>query len=322
MCRLQLLSLRTATGDRLKKTEQQGKISDMKNGRIRNMKTLTSILCLSVAVLLGSTAVSWGADFQKGLTAARSGDFKTAMREWLPLAQQGNARAQNGVGMFYRDGRGVPKNIETAIRWFTLSAKQGDMRGQWNLGRAYARGTGVPQNNETAVKWLTLSASQGFDLAKKDLAIVKKNIQTGVVTPRRAANPNIVITVTSMKDDQDYRKKSLCKLKFSITNNAFGTIHRISAKLTGYDDRGEKLDELLSANASNRRGFSLLPIAKGSTVNGVGNASFKVKCKYFAKLKYDGIDEDDCAMRMLPENVSCSKITTLRSRVPSIKMQN
>lgn len=135
-------------------------------------------------------------------------------------------------------------------------------------------------------------------------------------------NPSIAISVTSMKDDVDYAKRSLCKLKFSITNNAFGTIHRISAGLTGYDDRGEKLGELLSANASNRKGFSMLPIAKGSTVKGVGDASFKVNCKYLAKLKYDGIDEDDCAMRMLPENVSCSKITTLRSEVPTIKVQN
>ena len=50
------------------------------------MRNLTAILCLTLAVLLGSAGMSWGADFQKGLTAAQSGDFATTLREWLPLA--------------------------------------------------------------------------------------------------------------------------------------------------------------------------------------------------------------------------------------------
>ena len=31
--------------------------------------------------------VSWGADFQKGLTAYQRGDYATALREWTPLAK-------------------------------------------------------------------------------------------------------------------------------------------------------------------------------------------------------------------------------------------
>ena len=55
------------------------------------MRKLTATLCLTLAVLLGSAGVSASADFQKGLTAAQSGDFATALREWTPLAEQGNA---------------------------------------------------------------------------------------------------------------------------------------------------------------------------------------------------------------------------------------
>ena len=33
--------------------------------------------------------MSASADFQKGLTAYKSGDFATALREWKPLAEQG-----------------------------------------------------------------------------------------------------------------------------------------------------------------------------------------------------------------------------------------
>ena len=63
------------------------------------MKKLTATLCLTIAVLLGSAGVSWSADYQKGLTAAQSGDFATALREWTPLADKGNADAQYNLGL-------------------------------------------------------------------------------------------------------------------------------------------------------------------------------------------------------------------------------
>ena len=63
------------------------------------MKKLTAILCLAIAVLSGSAGVSFSADFQKGLTAAQSGDFATALLEWAPLAVQGNASAQFNLGI-------------------------------------------------------------------------------------------------------------------------------------------------------------------------------------------------------------------------------
>ena len=53
------------------------------------MKHLTRTICLTLAILLGSMGTSWGADFNKGLAAAQSGDFATALREWRPLAEQG-----------------------------------------------------------------------------------------------------------------------------------------------------------------------------------------------------------------------------------------
>ena len=58
------------------------------------MKRLTAILCLTIAVLLGSVGVSWSGDFEEGLAAAQSGDFATALREWTPFAKQGDADAQ------------------------------------------------------------------------------------------------------------------------------------------------------------------------------------------------------------------------------------
>ena len=133
------------------------------------MKNLTATICFAVALLLGSAGVSWSQDFQKGNAAYKSGDYATALREWTPLAKQGHGRAQNGVGVLYLLGKGLPKNVKTAVKYFKLSAKKGDMRAQSNLGQMYDKGLGVPKNEKTAVKWYTLAAEQGFARAQKEL---------------------------------------------------------------------------------------------------------------------------------------------------------
>ena len=65
------------------------------------MKHLTTTLCLTLAVLFGSVGVSWSADFQKGATAYNNGDYAIALREWIPLAEQGDADAQGDLGELY-----------------------------------------------------------------------------------------------------------------------------------------------------------------------------------------------------------------------------
>ncbi|MEK9669686.1 MAG: tetratricopeptide repeat protein, partial [Gammaproteobacteria bacterium] len=106
-------------------------------------------LLLSIAL----SPLSWSADFQKGLTAAKNGDFETAWREWTPLAERGDARAQFTLGMLYAEGEGVPQDYKTALKWFTRAAEQGIARAQFNLGKLYAEGEGVPQDYKTALKW-------------------------------------------------------------------------------------------------------------------------------------------------------------------------
>ena len=62
------------------------------------------------------------ADFQRGLTAAQSGDFVTALRKLEPFAKQGHAVAQSNLGVMYRRGRGVAQNYKTAVKWYRLAA--------------------------------------------------------------------------------------------------------------------------------------------------------------------------------------------------------
>ena len=66
------------------------------------MRNLTAALCLAVALLMGGTGISWGADYQKGFKAHQRGDYATALREWTPLAEQGDASAQFSLGSHVR----------------------------------------------------------------------------------------------------------------------------------------------------------------------------------------------------------------------------
>ena len=136
------------------------------------MKNLTATICLTITVLLGGVGVSWGADLQKGLAAAQRGDFATALREWTPLAEQGDADAQFNLGVMYDKGEGVPQDDKTAVKWYRLAAEQRHASAQFILGLMYDKGEGVPQDDKTAVKWYTLAAEQRHASAQFILGVM------------------------------------------------------------------------------------------------------------------------------------------------------
>jgi uncharacterized protein len=98
---------------------------------------LVSLLSMLVPVQ------SWGADFQKGWDAVQRGDYATALKEWTPLAEQGDADAQYNLGVMYQNGQGVLQNYKTAAKWFTLAAEQFHANAQYNVGVMYENGKGV-----------------------------------------------------------------------------------------------------------------------------------------------------------------------------------
>ena len=127
-------------------------------------------------VFLESAGESWSADFDKGLNAARTGDFATALSEWKPLAEQGDATAQINLGVMYEDGKGVSRDYESAVKWYRLAAEQGDVRAQINLGLMYAKGAGVIQDSVYAHMWSNIAASTGDKVAVSNRDIVANHM--------------------------------------------------------------------------------------------------------------------------------------------------
>ena len=116
-------------------------------------------------------------DFKKGLAAAQAGDFATALQEWTPLAEAGDADAQFNLGIMYSNGKGVPQDYAEAVKWWRLAADQGYAEAQHNLGWMYSNGQGVPQDYAEAVKWYQLAADQGDARAQSMLGNMYDNGQ-------------------------------------------------------------------------------------------------------------------------------------------------
>ena len=73
--------------------------------------------------LLLAPALSW-ADFQAGREAYLGGDYETALKEWRPLAEQGDASAQYYLSVMYEAGLGVPEDLVLSHMWMNLAAAQ------------------------------------------------------------------------------------------------------------------------------------------------------------------------------------------------------
>ena len=53
-------------------------------------------------------------------------DYKDAVDAMRPLAEAGDSEAQSALGIFYVNGRGVPKDFVEAYKWLKLASDQGD----------------------------------------------------------------------------------------------------------------------------------------------------------------------------------------------------
>lgn len=142
-------------------------------------------------------------DFDKGLAAAQADDFLTAIQEWKPIAESGDANVQYNLGIIYEamqahteaaawyrlaadqgmsvaqsalaykylEGQGVVKSFVESLKWYRLAADQGSAEGQRRIGEAYVFGIGVTQDFGEAFKWLLKSAKQGNAAAQKGVGM-------------------------------------------------------------------------------------------------------------------------------------------------------
>lgn len=130
------------------------------------MKNLTLTIGLAFAILLGSSATSWGADYSKAIEAHERGDFVTALREYELLAERGHSEAMTRLGYMHFEGQGVIQHYGTARKWWVLAAEMRHPEAMFHLGYMYASGKGVPQDPVYSHMWWNISASLGYEHAR------------------------------------------------------------------------------------------------------------------------------------------------------------
>ncbi len=143
-----------------------------------------------------------------GLVAFEQGDYETAFKEWLTLAEQDHPQACHNIAMLYESGYGVEENQElaktwcekaaklglptaqhhygyfllendavAALDWWERAAQAGLADAQYDLASQYMIGEIIPQDNDTAADWYEEAAMQGHVGAQFNLGVLYANAQ-------------------------------------------------------------------------------------------------------------------------------------------------
>jgi TPR repeat protein len=135
-----------------------------------------------VLALVAAMAVFGGAharaDFDAGRRAYANGDYNTAFKEWLSLAEAGDPMAQNNIGYMYRKGFGIRLDEAEAAKWYRRAAEQGILDAMTNLGFMYDEGRGVERDYVESYKWFLLAVENGYEDAAGHLKILEESYMT------------------------------------------------------------------------------------------------------------------------------------------------
>jgi TPR repeat protein len=151
---------------------------------ISENKAMKLLIPTFFTLLLGFAGSSYGQSFE----------------ETKLLAEQGDAFAQNNLGVMYANGAGVPMNDVEAVKWYLLAAEQDYVSAQLNLGVMYDYGEGVPENNVEAVKWYRLAAEQGDAIAQFGLGLFYAN---GVGVPENDVKSYVWLSVSAAQGNEE-----------------------------------------------------------------------------------------------------------------------
>ena len=158
-----------------------------------------AIRIIMAAVLAAFASAATAADLDAGAAAYHRGDHAAALREFRPLAEQGDAQAQFWLGLMHAFGDGVPLDVAVSAAWYRKAAEQGHPDAQNNLGVMYDEGVGVSEDDREAAAWYRRAAEQGLAYAQSNLGYmyddgvgVSEDDREAAAWYRRAAEQGLV----------------------------------------------------------------------------------------------------------------------------------
>ena len=134
------------------------------------VKNLALTICIAI-----STPV-FAVDVEDAKNMMERGEYKRAYDVLYPMAQTGNADAEELIGSMYALGTGVERDDIRAFEWYLRASLRGHPGAQSGIGWYYEVGRGMPAPDLVrGYAWYTLSAIGGDPDAAISLEeIVKK----------------------------------------------------------------------------------------------------------------------------------------------------
>lgn len=164
------------------------------------------MLCRLILCLMLANGVAHANSIEEAGRLYESGQYEAAAKQLQPLAEAGDAVAQQRLSVMYFYGRGVPEdeilamqlarrsaaagNVDAmyfigtmyvfgdkvpgtvtdpdveAAKWFFEAASRGHADAEYGLGLLFLAGKGVVQSHDEALKWIGLAAEHGHAGAK------------------------------------------------------------------------------------------------------------------------------------------------------------
>jgi hypothetical protein len=134
---------------------------DDRGVRPRWMKRRRGIICMCVAAVAMCVSVSAIAGKDEVVALLQAGKYSEAIPELKRLADGGDTTAMVTIGNFYYEGQGVSQSYEDAMNWWLRAADHnGDAFS--NIGVLYRDGKGVARNLEIAYDIFVITHMRGL----------------------------------------------------------------------------------------------------------------------------------------------------------------
>ena len=154
----------------------------------KNLPAVGLVFCLFATQVAADKPAPPVVDkFHSGASAFDAGQYAKAREWWLPLAENGDVRAQYAIGRLYEKGKGVERDFAQAFVWYQKAAEKDHADSQYRLAVGYALGLGVKKDEAMALSWLRKAAYNGQKRAQKALARAYDEGRLGLTTdPEKA----------------------------------------------------------------------------------------------------------------------------------------
>ena len=93
-----------------------------------------------------------------------------------------------------------PEYCAEAVKWFRKSAEQGNANAQNNLGVMYENGDGVLKDSAEAHAWYNNASANGVEAAKKNLSDIEKTMNPDQISDANKLAREIFNRISTKKN--------------------------------------------------------------------------------------------------------------------------